>query len=183
MKIIDITKGIFSTSVYPGDPEPELSQIASLDEGDSFNLSVLKACLHTGTHIDSPRHYFNSGASVDELPLEMFIGKCVVSNYEKINKVTIEKDIKILLLKGKKELNTDIAQRIINLGFITIGTELETIGDNEVHSFLLERNIGLIENLNLTDVEEGEYFIFAPPVKIEGSEGSFTRAVLLKDYL
>ena len=183
MKIIDITKGIFSTPVYPGDPEPELSQIASLDEGDPFNLSVIKACLHTGTHIDSPRHYFNSGASVDELPLEMFIGKCVVSNYENINKETFKKDIKIMLLKGKKEINTDVAERIITLGFITIGTELETIGDNEVHSFLLERHIGIIENLELRDVEEGEYFIFAPPVKVEGSDGAFTRAVLLKDCL
>jgi len=183
MKIIDISKGVFSTPVYPGDPDPELIKIASLDEGDAFNLSVLKASLHTGTHIDSPRHYFNSGASVDKLPLEMFIGKCVVCSYENINEVNFEKDIKILLLKGKKEIKTDVAERIINLGVITIGTELETIGDNEVHSFLLERNIGIIENLELTNVEEGEYFIFAPPVKIEGSEGSFTRAVLLKDYL
>jgi arylformamidase len=78
-----------------------------------------------------------------------------------------------MLLKGKKEINTDVAERIINQGFITIGTELETIGDNEVHSFLLGRNIGIIENLELRDVEEGEYFIFAPPVKVEGERWSF----------
>ncbi len=183
MKIIDISKGIFSTPAYPGDPEPELLKIASLDEGDAFNLSVLKASLHTGTHIDSPKHYFNSGASVDELPLEKFIGKCFVVNGENISRMNFSGNIKILLLKGKKETSIDTAEKIISKGFTTIGTELDTIGGNEVHSFLLERNTAIIENLDLSGAEEGEYFIFAPPVKIEGSEGSFTRAVLLKDYL
>ncbi len=183
MKIIDISKGVFSTPVYPGDPDPELIKIASLEEGDAFNLSVLKASLHTGTHIDSPKHYFNSGASVDKLPLERFIGKCLVSGYENIDDANFKKDIKILLLKGKTELSIEDSKKIINRGFLTIGTELETIGDNGVHGFLLERNIGIIENLDLISVEEGEYFIFAPPIKIEGSEGAFTRAVLLKDWL
>lgn len=180
MKIIDISKGIFTTPVYPGDPEPELLKIAELEKGDPFNLSVLKASLHGGTHIDSPNHYLISGKTIEGLPLEMFIGRCQVIKSENLKELIRNKDIKILLLKGNQELDMEMGKKIIDLGFITVGTELETIGDNEIHRFLLEREIGIIENINLENVEEGEFFLSAPPIKIEGSEASFTRAVLLQ---
>ncbi len=180
MKIIDISKGIFTTPVYPGDPEPEVSKIAEINKGDDFNLSLLKVSLHTGTHIDAPSHFFETGKTIDQLPLEMFIGKAQVKRIENLQNIDEAKDIKILLIKGNQELDLELAKEIIKAGFITVGTELDTIGDFHLHRFLLERNIGIIENLDLASVEEGEYFLFAPPIKAEGREASFTRAVLLQ---
>lgn len=180
MRIIDISKGIFSTPVYPGDPEAEISRIQDLDKGDPFNLSLLKASLHTGTHIDSPKHFIKDGKTIDQLPLELFIGKALVKDPSKLKNLPKSSGAKILLLKGNLELDIPLAKLILDKGFVTVGTELETIGNFMVHQYLLERNIGIIENINLESVVEGEYFLVAPPIKIEGAEASFTRGVLLE---
>ena len=39
MRIIDISNDILSAEVYEGDPVPELINLASLKNGDRYNLS------------------------------------------------------------------------------------------------------------------------------------------------
>ena len=49
-----------------------------------------------------------------------------------------------------------------------------------VHKLLLGNEIGIIEGLRLKDVQEGEYFLSCVPLKIEGAEGSPSRAILVE---
>ncbi|NLY43761.1 MAG: hypothetical protein GX066_07305 [Clostridiaceae bacterium] len=182
---MDITKGIFTTPVYPGDPEPELVRICDRAEGDEINLSVIKACVHTGTHVDSPSHYLDRGVTVEKLPLEHFIGPCKVIScngivsYDLISQVQMD-GCRILLIKGDVKLDEGICMGLLDKNIATIGVEVETIGDGNVHRAVLGKNIAVIENLDLSQIKEGKYFLFAPPVKIEGGEGAFVRAVLIE---
>ncbi|WHH57867.1 cyclase family protein [Petroclostridium sp. X23] len=187
MKMIDISKGVLTSPVYPGDPEPELQKIYNRAKNDQMNLSVLKACVHTGTHADSPSHYLDSSMTVDKLPLELFIGRCKVVPCSGIadNKFvsSLQMDgCKILLVKGNISFGEDVYTAIVEKGITTIGTEADTIGDDDVHKAILGRNIAVLENLDLSQAAEGEYFLVAPPVKIEESDGAFVRAVLIEGF-
>ncbi|NMC57751.1 MAG: hypothetical protein GYA50_11075, partial [Eubacteriaceae bacterium] len=54
--------------------------------------------------------------------------------------------------------------------------------DNEynIHTILLGKKIAILESLDLSNVASGKYFLSAAPLKIEGSDGAFVRAVLIK---
>ena len=68
MEIIDISRDILKTPVYPGDPEGYLDEIKSMKQGEKCNLNAFYTCLHTATHIDAPLHFINGGSSIDEIP-------------------------------------------------------------------------------------------------------------------
>ena len=51
MRIIDISNDILSAEVYEGDPVPELINLASLKNGDRYNLSCL---LYTSSSQTAP---------------------------------------------------------------------------------------------------------------------------------
>lgn len=61
MKFYDITRELFSSKVYPGDPVPEFERILEVKKGDACNLTYLKMCAHNGTHMDAPRHFLDEG--------------------------------------------------------------------------------------------------------------------------
>ena len=70
MKRIDITRELLTAPVYPGDPAPQLEAISRMAWGDICNTSVLHTCLHTGTHLDAPRHFNPDGADAEQVLLE-----------------------------------------------------------------------------------------------------------------
>lgn len=78
MNIIDISRDALKTEIYPGDPLPHAEFVSRIGENSSCNLSTLFSCVHTGTHADAPLHFIDGGASIDEVPLEPFIGPCTV---------------------------------------------------------------------------------------------------------
>ena len=107
MKIIDISQELLSARVYEGDPTPKIDTVSDMKNGDLYNLSVLSMCLHNGTHIDAPRHFFERGKAVDEMPLEAFVGRCYVAEHQ--GYVT-ENDAKAILEKALRE---NAAERIL----------------------------------------------------------------------
>ena len=64
--------------VWPGDPKPTIRQLSSIEEGHSSNLSQIRMSVHTGTHIDAPRHFLQGGKTIGEIPLDKLIGKALV---------------------------------------------------------------------------------------------------------
>jgi kynurenine formamidase len=83
-KIIDITSPISpSTPVFPGDPEPLIEKICTLEK-DGFSLSELRFGSHTGTHVDAPSHILPGSPSIDELDLENFMGKALLLDFSSL---------------------------------------------------------------------------------------------------
>src|SRR2546427_10697965 len=60
--------------VYPGNPEIEIGLQQAIASGAGANVSSLRFGSHTGTHVDAPRHFFDDGAGVGALPLDVLMG-------------------------------------------------------------------------------------------------------------
>ncbi len=195
MRIIDISNDLLTAEVYEGDPIPEMKRVRGISPDSYYNLSVLDACLHNGTHIDAPLHFVPDADSVDKLPLEKFIGPCKVIEVSegiitgRLVEEYFPRDCKRVLIKskGRAFIHCTGAEVMSRLGYELVGTDGVTVeapdSDGSTHRSLLNANIAILEGLNLEEVKSGEYFLIAPPVKIGGAEASFTRAVLISDYI
>jgi kynurenine formamidase len=50
--------------LYPNTPVPVIHMLRSLNMGDSANTSAITLSTHSGTHIDAPRHFCNTGKTI-----------------------------------------------------------------------------------------------------------------------
>ena len=194
MKIIDISQEIMSCKVYPGDPAPKGERLVSMDRGDAYNMSAFSMCAHNGTHVDAPFHFINEGKTIDQMPLESFVGPCYVARHN--GEVTADDAVEIM----EKAVNNGAAERILIAGdaVVTaeaaevfadhniklIGNESQSVGPEnapmKVHKILLSKEIVLLEGIVLDGVEEGKYFLSALPLNIKGFDGSPCRAYLIE---
>ena len=195
MKIYDISQEVFSCLVYPGDPAPEKNIVKSMDNGEVYNLTAFSICAHNGTHIDAPYHFIKDGKTIDEMPLEAFVGKTFVAEHSGV--VTGSDAVKILekakakcldsakriLIKGDAEVSLDAAKVFAFSGVLLLGNESQTVGPQDapmaVHLELLSKSIALLEGVRLNAVSEGVYFLSAAPLNLAGADGSPCRAVLI----
>ena len=174
MKIYDVSVGLHpGMYVYPGDPEFHLTRIQM---GDAF-ISSLSLGTHTGTHIDAPAHYFENGIPVDKLALENLITSAEVVT----SPLMPTKNCKAVLFKNAVPLSLETAKHLLLAGIKTIGCDIPSIGDDDIHRFLLENGIVIIEVLDLSNILDGVYRMAALPLKIEGADASPARVVLVED--
>lgn len=76
-RIIDLTAPMFDGApTMPLDPQCSISWHSRLDTM-GYNLSHLQTSTHQGTHIDAPRHFYDDGISIDEIPLDRFIVRAI----------------------------------------------------------------------------------------------------------
>ncbi len=184
MKIIDITKELFSAEVYPGDTAPELTRKTTVKDS-GFNTSDVNMCLHNGTHIDAPFHVKESGLSVADIPLEKCCGRCAVITVNGRLNLKIMREIRGLsarrvLLRGAK-ITPVSALALTHLHLDLVGVDVPSVGDKSVHKILIDSGTVVLEGLDLSLAEDGEYTLYAFPMKISGADGAPTRAVLIKE--
>lgn len=205
-KIIDISHPIHpGMALWPGDEGITVNTMESLERGDACNLSGVSIGLHIGTHADAPSHFIKGGKTTSELDLGRFTGLVKVFG---VRAITItEEDLKRLPIspgdavflktdnsllpeggsfnKEYTHLDEGAARYLADIGIRTLGVDYMSVDcfesrDYPVHRVLLSREIGILENLNLRDVAEGEYFFSALPLPMEGVEASPVRAVLIE---
>ncbi len=177
MKIIDISLKLDeNAAVYEGDPRFS-SEVWKNVQDDGFMLSTLRMGTHTGTHLDAPCHFISDGKTVAEISPRRCLGKCAVvdeidafaGGYSRVLISSRKKGGRITLAQ---------AQRLIDLKVRLIGTERLSIGNDEVHRYLLGNDCVILEALDLSAAPEGEYILSALPLKIE-ADGCPVRAVLM----
>ena len=84
MEMVDLSRVI-----YEGMPKiPALSDVHvrkffSLEKGHPLNVTEISLPCHAGTHVDAPVHIIPNGKSIEELPLESFIGPGAVISVKK----------------------------------------------------------------------------------------------------
>lgn len=194
MKVYDISQELFSCVVYPGDPVPRWEILSSMAEGALYNLTALSLCAHNGTHIDAPYHFIADGKTVEQLPLEIFVGPAFVAEHQ--GEVTASDAARILerakqadaqkriLLKGKAVVSLEAAQVFASAGILLLGNESQTVGPEDapmaVHKVLLGAGTVLLEGIRLAAVPEGAYLLNAAPINLAGADGAPCRAVLLE---
>ncbi len=193
---------------WPGSPATELRRRRDMARGDAVNDSTLFCGVHTGTHVDAPRHFLADGADVTQLPLDALIGPAVVVALPDVDAVTVDDlealnlppDTQRLLLRtrnsegwkrGDREfhadfvaLTVDAARWVAARGIRLIGVDYLSVqifrGDPQTHIALLDAGVVIVEGLNLADVAPGTYELICLPLKLAGAEGAPARAVLRK---
>ena len=193
---------------WPGDPNIQLKQISSIENGEMANVTHLSMCAHSGTHVDAPDHFLGNGKTVERVPLELMVGPAAVVEIRAEGTITtadlisaqIPEGIKRILLKttnseywaaGNMVFEEDFlapdgeaAKYLVELGVEVIGVDYLSVApftDPEpTHRILLEAGVLIIEGLDLSGVKPGEYTLFCLPLKIGGADGAPAR-VLLRD--
>ena len=190
MKIYDISQEVFRCAVYPGDPAPEKHALRSTAEGDPYNLTAFSMCAHNGTHMDAPFHFLKDGKTVEQMPLETFVGDCfVVRHHGEISALDAEAILKKaggaerILLAGEVTVTEAAASVFASNRLRLLGNEGQTVGPEEapmqVHKILLQQDVALLEGILLAGVPEGRYFLNAAPLNLQGCDGAPCRAYLI----
>ncbi|XP_062019139.1 cyclase-like protein 2 [Rosa rugosa] len=88
----------------------------SIKNGSLANASMMKFCVHSGTHVDAPGHvfdhYYHAGFDVDALDLEVLNGPALVVDVPRDKNITAEVMKALNIPKGVRRvlfrtLNTD----------------------------------------------------------------------------
>lgn len=188
--MIDISRSINKRiKVYSGDPKFNAKEVYSIEKGDEYNVSEITMGSHMSTHIDSPKHFFEDGVSVDMLDINSICGKAVVVTAEKdvdsrfLRTVDISCGRVIIRTGGKYGMTKCGAEYLAQNGIKIVGTDgmdIEAEGNKyyEAHKALLGNGAPILEYLDLEDVADGEYILYCLPLKVEGLDAVPVRAVL-----
>lgn len=205
-KIIDISLPLTdSTIVYPGNVPLTIETHAEMPEATT-HLSKITMGTHTGTHMDAPMHAVIGAPSLDQIPLETLVGECKVIDVshrgageavmiEDLEGADIQKGDRVLLktsnsLRGFDTfygdyvyLDGDAADWLVEREPALVGIDYLSIkqrgsSDQRPHTSILEKNIPIVEGINLKDVDAGEYELICLPLKFMGVEGGPVRAIL-----
>ena len=182
--------------MYPGDVSPVFRQ----EEHGNYIVTDLRLSTHTGTHIDAPLHYLKNGGSIDTIPLSHVVGLCRVLDVTHAGTLITAhhllgrlEGIERLLLKTSfsgidrfdenyPSLTADAARLITGYEMKCVGIDSPSIEsyecDGTVHRELLSHGCIIIELLDLSNVEEGDYTLVALPLRFTGLDGSPARVVL-----
>ena len=184
-RLIDISRELRHTPAQPGEIVPQVEHVRRMDAGERCNLSTISMCVHNGTHVDAPLHFLADGRDIPACPPEIFVGECLVRCFEgdiSAEQINALPDCRRLLIKGDATVTEEAAEAIVRRGIIMVGIERFAIGvladTTPVHRILLGAQVGVVENLDLTDAPEGPAFVMAQPLKIADSEGAPCRALL-----
>jgi arylformamidase len=205
--VIDISPPLDShLAVFPGDTPLARERLLDFDRGDGISLSTLRGTVHLGAHIDAPLHYSESGASIDELPLDLFVGPCRVLRVPSFPGARVgwdavceemggEQPTERLLLatdsypdptrfeNGFAGLQPDVVSGLGAMGVRLLGVDTPSVDlpdstDLPAHAACRRAGITILEGLVLSRVDPGLYELIALPLPLVGFEASPVRAVL-----
>lgn len=189
MRIIDITRTLQSAPVYPGDEPPRLTREETAPGApDRFALAMN---VHSGTHADAFSHFLPDGESIEAMPLDSYTGPCRVLRVPENGLIRLD-DLRgriagaprvALSGGGSAFLCEEAAEYLAECGVRAVLTDAVSVAppDNEaaVHEILMRGGVAIVENVDLSEAPEGDYLLFAFPLKIVGADGAPVRAVLL----
>jgi arylformamidase len=199
MKIYDITNGISAaTPIYKGDPGVEISAFKSIAAGATANVSQISVGVHTATHVDAPNHFIDGAKRVHQLDPQKLVGPCRVVEVDE-SVIGIEPQhvgnidgVKRILFKTRNSafwdhpelgfrsdftyLTPDTARLLVDNGIVLVGIDylsIEKSGSpgHPVHVTLLEREVVILEGVDLRTVPAGDYELMCLPLKYDGGTG------------
>jgi arylformamidase len=208
MRTYDITLTITPQSiVWPGDSPVLIKHTSSIAAGDNANVSEITMSCHTGTHVDSPHHFLNNGITVDNLSLDLLVGRAYVLHLPDVSMITasvlmqaeIPPRTRRLLFKtrnsnlwahGNNEFQTDFVALSVDAAELLVDRNVKVVGIDylsiapykmgiPVHTILLNAGVVVIEGLDLSQVSQGRYTLHCLPLKLGGADGAPTRAILV----
>lgn len=199
MKIFDVTVAVSETvPIYAGDPTVNVSAAKSMAGGDTANVSQIAFGVHTGTHVDAPNHFIDGARRVHELDPAKLVGPCrVIAVPEDV--VAIEPEhvgelngVPRVIFKTRNSqfwsepekgfrkdftyITPATAKLLVNNGVVLVGIDYLSIEKggspgHPVHVTLLEKEVVILEGVDLRKIEPGDYELICMPLKYEGGGG------------
>jgi arylformamidase len=201
--MIDITRRISNTSPnWIGDTPVSYVMTAEIARGAPVNVGSLTMSTHTGTHVDAPWHYIEHGIKLHEVPLETWVGECVVvnaQNAEKLEPALLEGiDLagasKVLFYTGQPNVwqsfplewavvDPSLPPYLVARGVNLIGTDApsaDTLTSQDLpgHAALAKSGVCILESLALAGVPAGRHRLVCLPLNLEGADGAPARCIL-----
>jgi len=199
MKIHDITVTINAeTPIYKGDPGVEIASFKAIATGSSANVSQISFGVHTATHVDAPNHFIDGARRVHEIDPAKLVGPCrviavpddvIAIEPEHVGKIAgIERVIfktqnSAFWSEPERGFRTDFsyltpetAKLLVENGVVLVGIDylsIEKSGSpgHPVHIALLEKEIVILEGVDLRKVPPGDYELICMPLKYDGATG------------
>lgn len=187
---------------WPGDPTLTRDLLLSHAAGDGMDLTVLHLGAHLGTHADAPRHVRAGAPTLDQLPLEPFLGPCQVlhvplppgSRLGPEHLPTTLQATRILFRTDSHPdptrfpdafvaLSRSLVEVLADRGVVLVGLDTPSVdpledASLEAHQALVDRGICWLEGMRLSHVAPGCYGLSALPLNVVGGDGAPVRAVL-----
>jgi len=193
-------------AVYPGNPEIRIESQQAISKGGSSNVSALSFGSHTGTHVDAPKHFFDDGATVDALSLDVLMGPATLIfvdddvmsvGVEHLQLHELAGHTRVLIktrnssfirdkqfVRDYTFLSPEGAEYLVSLGVKLVGVDYFSVeqfhsGHHRTHRTLLERGVIIVEGLDLSGPPMGPYELRVLPLRLAGLDGAPARAVLV----
>lgn len=206
-QIFDVSLPIHQEMIsWPTDPKVGISPFKDQQTGKTSNVLSLRMGTHTGTHIDAPAHFIKGGLTVDELPLSVLIGPVRVFWIDvagEINRGDLEdldfRGVGRVFLKTRNSelyrtgsfsrefayLSGRAADFLLEQGVKLVGIDylsIDAYGAERApaHQALLAGGVVIVESIDLSGVESGDYELICMPLRISGGDGAPARVVLVR---
>lgn len=200
MRYIDLSYTLNNQTKNSPFDNPLKIQRTKFIEIDHYNDSTLTTTMHIGTHIDAPSHMTSIEKDIDAYPIDQFIGRGVVLDFENEKTITLrdvdekriqKEDIVVIYTGSETMIGTDeyyynhpkVSKefcdfliekkvKILALDFFSPDSSPSLI-----HKSLLSNDILIVENVKNTKqlLDVKEFNLYMIPLKIS-AEGSFVRA-------
>jgi arylformamidase len=202
-RLWDISPPVHEHSpVFPGDAAYDQRWNARIAPGCPVNVSTLTLSPHTGAHADAPLHYDDAGASIGQVDLGPYLGRCRVIHAIGRGPLVEWADLEhalaglpprvLVRTYARQPEGWDAAlaafapqtvERLADLDVLLIGIDTASIdpADSKTlpsHQVIRQRGLRVLENLLLDDVPEGDYELIALPLNLLTADASPVRAVL-----
>ncbi|MGE5529132.1 MAG: cyclase family protein [Patescibacteria group bacterium] len=188
---------------YPGDASYERMLLRDIVREGDCRLSKLTLSAHAGTHVDAPAHFLADGATLDRLPADFFSGPARVAACDAsvltaaVVRAARPRAGSFLLFRTPNSmlwrdacfhpaytaLDAGGAEALIAAGVRGVGVDYLSVeppgSGGAVHRILLAAGLAVIEGLDLSAAEPGDYDLICLPLRLDGAEGAPARAVLL----
>jgi arylformamidase len=170
---IDVSVPLYTGMVHwPDNPPVQIERMLDMAHGDICNVSTLAMGSHTGTHMDGPRHFLQTGKGLDEMPFDATLGLARVIEIRDPESIKPDELRPLAIQQGERLLfktqnstrcwkadtfvedfvyvSHEAADYLASLKVRTVGVDYLSVGGYtrdglETHRALLEAGIWIIE--------------------------------------
>jgi kynurenine formamidase len=205
--LIDVSLPIHPAMLHGG-RHPSRETVESLAGGDTVNISRWVLSAHAGTHVEAPLHTSEGGLAIDDLGLDLLVGRARVLD---LTAVTTEVTAADLIAAGLGDGDTrvllkttnsatvlqeavkaeswvglapDAAQLLVDRGVRLLGVDYLTVESPsreatfDSHYVLNGAGVAMIESVDLSEVAPGDYELTCLPLLLDGAEAAPARVIL-----
>lgn len=210
MKIFDVSRSLSNDlAPWPGDTAFHFELKWQMAEGATVNVGAVTMGVHNGSHADAPFHFETGADTIEQMPLETYLGDAVVVDLTSkfgtdrtrqiiIHDLESAAEAPRLLLKTGVWRNSkvfpewipviasDVAEWLGKRKVTLLGLDLPSVDSIDAkvlvnHHALAAAGVAIVESLDLSEVSAGTYHFSALPLRISGGDAAPVRAILWQD--